>query len=182
MLVDKFTGEILSDLDNQIDFKQSGLWSRLPIPAFQILAKAKNHAAKDVLLCLVSHMGKGTNAVWPSYDTIQAETGRGRGTVSQALKDLAEYGFVRTFTWQVSQTKKRNKYYIQPACYSQSRMNEVARKDLAIVKRCRWCAKGLVPGDFLKSHNGSHHWGCHGAISNDQIGKMLKWQARAILR
>jgi hypothetical protein len=62
--IDRETGEILS-------ITTGGLYAPLPIPAYQILAQAGEHVAKDVLICLVSHMGKAGQSVFPSYGTIQ---------------------------------------------------------------------------------------------------------------
>ena len=58
--------------------KKGGLYSAFPIPAYQVLGKAKEYQAQKVLLCLVSHLGKGSNCVYPSYTTIARSCGMSR--------------------------------------------------------------------------------------------------------
>jgi hypothetical protein len=160
LLVDKFTGEILNIENEELAIRHGGLYAAFPIPAYQILVAAGNHAAKDVLLCLVSHLGKAGKASWPSYTTICREAKKGRKTVSQALKDLNEYEFVRTFSWNEGQKKKRNKYFIQEACYDHSLMNEKALTHLPIIKSCPYCRKRLTHAEFEERNGVFTHWGC----------------------
>jgi hypothetical protein len=171
MLVDKFTGEILEDKEERLVVGHGGMYSAFPIPAYQILIKADLHAAKDVLVCLVSHLGEGTNTAWPSYSTIAKEAKKGRNTVSKALKDLHEYGFVRSYTWHQGPKRKRNKYYIQRACYNHSLMNQKALSHLPIVTRCLFCGKALTKVEFASEGDKFAHWGCSGAIGT-KFGKL----------
>jgi Helix-turn-helix domain len=164
MNIDKFTGEIRDEHGDKLVIGHGGLYSAFPIPAYQVLVKAKLHGAKDVLLCLVSHLGEGTNASWPSYTTITREAQKGRATVSQALKDLDDYGFVKTFRIQVSQKKRRNKYFIQAACYNHSLMNSKALSHLPVLTSCLYCGKGLTKAEFKIEGDKFAHWGCAGAI------------------
>lgn len=174
MLVDKFTGEILDDKEEKLVIGHGGMYSSFPIPAYQILIKADLHAAKDVLLCLVSHLHEGSNAAWPSYTTIAKEAKKGRNTVSKALKDLHEYGFVRSYTWHQGPKKKRNKYYIQRSCYHHSLMNEVALKNLPTLASCPYCHKALTKAEFVIENGNFAHWGCHGAIAPKKFQFALK--------
>ena len=65
---------------------QGGLYSPLPIPAYKLLIAAGEHVAKDVLVCLVSHMGKGNRKVYPSIKLIMREAGRGKTSVIAAIQ------------------------------------------------------------------------------------------------
>jgi hypothetical protein len=54
--INKKTGEVNS-------IQPGGLYAPLPIPAYQVLARMGDHKAKDVLVCLVSHLGSnGTSS------------------------------------------------------------------------------------------------------------------------
>ena len=55
--------------DSPLEIEKTGLYTPFPPHAYRILVKAREHIAKDVLTCLVSHLGHGkTNkAVNPSY-------------------------------------------------------------------------------------------------------------------
>jgi len=174
MLIDKFTGEILSDLDEKLVIAHGGLYSAFPIPAYQVLVRDGNHAAKDVLLCLVSHLHLGSNVAWPSYTTIAKEAKKGRETVSKALKDLNDYGFVRTFTWQVTQKKKRNKYYLDKSCYNHSLMGEKARAGMPKITSCQYCGKGLTEWEFEIRDGVFAHWGCSGGMNLPKARFTLK--------
>ena len=70
--------------------KRGGLYSPFPIPAYQVLGKAKQYQAQKVLLCLVSHLGKGSNCVYPSYTTIAKSCGMSRNSISAGLTVLFE--------------------------------------------------------------------------------------------
>ena len=48
--VNKVTGEMNS-------IQPGGLYAPLPIPAYQILARMKDHQAQRVLISIVSHLG-----------------------------------------------------------------------------------------------------------------------------
>jgi Helix-turn-helix domain len=173
MLVNKFTGEILEDDEDELVIGNGGLWAAFPIPAYQILVTAEKHAAKDVLLCLVSHLGKGKKVSWPSYTTICKEAKKGRETVSQALKDLHEYGFVNTFTWHEGKKKKRNRYYIQEACYHHSLMNDLALTHLPILRSCPYCRKRLTHAEFAVQDGVFTHWGCSSGVKAQKVQFLL---------
>jgi len=162
MKVDMSTGEILDDNDGRLIIGRGGLYTALPIPAYKVLVHAKKHAAKNVLVCLVSFLGYGRNDCWPSYETLIKETGHGRKTVSQALKDLTEFGFIRTYHWRQGK-KNRVKYYVQDACYSSSKMNKTAKAYLPFVRTCQQCGKGMSIGDFKLEKEFIAHWGCSGS-------------------
>ena len=92
-----------------LDFGTGNLYSPLPIPAYQVLAKAKEYNAQRVLMCLVSHMGYNNRCVWPSYPTIMFESGvRNRNTVSRSISTLVEFGFVKHFISKKVRRKELN--------------------------------------------------------------------------
>ena len=150
--INRETGEILS-------ITTGGLYAPLPIPAYQILAQAGKHVAKDVLVCLVSHMGKASAQVWPSYKTIQKESGRSKGAISGAINLLEAYGFIRVIRKQVQQTKRRNFYYILEASFRTDKMNTVARAHLAKIGRCS-CGAVVSQAEIGRGSKALHHYGC----------------------
>lgn len=150
--INRETGEILS-------ITTGGLYAPLPIPAYQILIRAGEHVAKDVLVCLVSHMGKAGQSVFPSYGTIQKESGRSRGAIAGAINLLEEYGFIRVIRKQVQQTKRRNFYYILEAAYKTDKMNAVARAHLAKIGRCS-CGAVVSQAEIGRGSKALHHYGC----------------------
>jgi len=182
MLVDKFTGEILNDEGEELVIGQGGLYAAFPIPAYQILVSAENHAAKDVLLCLISHLGKANKTSYPSYTTICKEAKKGRGAVSQALKDLNDYEFVRTYTWNEGQKKKRNKYYIQKACYDHSLMNDKALTHLPILRSCPYCRKRLTHAEFEVRDSIFTHWGCSSGLKAQKVQFLLNGSRAGSMR
>jgi hypothetical protein len=75
---------------------KGSLYTPFPVPAYQVLGRAKQYNAQKVLLALVSYMGKNNNAVFPSYTTIAKAAGLGRNSISEGLKVLHEYGFIKS--------------------------------------------------------------------------------------
>jgi len=152
----KKTGEI-----NTI--QPGGLYAAFPIPAYQVLARMGEHQAKNLLMCLVSHMGMNNTCVFPSYSTIAAEAGLSRNSIRKNLDILEECGFIKTF--QFKQGKKvRNKYYIQPAAYNSGLMNNFARRYRNVIARCHRCGKFLNRGEFGQGPTFTAHFGCGGSV------------------
>jgi hypothetical protein len=157
---DENTGEIFSE-DNFIGPK--GLYTPLGIPAYNVLWRAKEHAANNMLACLLSHRHKGSNEVWPSLNTIVQKTGHGKKTILKAKEVLVEFGFIKIKkkwngkTWE-------NHYFIQDACFHTAKLNEKARSFLTPVGSCLVCTKALRPGDFKIEDSRMAHWGCSGNI------------------
>jgi hypothetical protein len=143
--------------------KKGGLYSAFPIPAYQVLGKAKEYQAQKVLLCLVSHLGKGSNCVYPSYTTIARSCGMSRNSISAGLTVLFEYGFIKIFRFRDGK-KDRNKYYIQNACWDSSLMNEKALKQRAPIAVCIDCGVLMDRGGFGISPLGKIHYGCGGSV------------------
>lgn len=56
----------------------------------------KSPVAQEILLYLVEHMGKTTNAVVCSYGTLQEITNLSRTTVANAIKTLKKDGWIET--------------------------------------------------------------------------------------
>jgi hypothetical protein len=143
--------------------KKGGLYSAFPIPAYQVLGKAKEYQAQKVLLCLVSHLGKGSNCVYPSYTTIARSCGMSRNSISAGLTVLFEYGFIKIFRFRDGK-KDRSKYYIQNACWDSSLMNEKAQKQRAPIAVCIDCGVLMDRGGFGISPLGKIHYGCGGSV------------------
>jgi hypothetical protein len=143
--------------------KKGGLYSAFPIPAYQVLGKAREYQAQKVLLCLVSHLGKGSNCVYPSYTTIARSCGMSRNSISAGLTVLFEYGFIKIFRFRDGK-KDRSKYYIQNACWDSSLMNEMARKERVPIAVCIDCGVLMDRGGFGISPLGKIHYGCGGSV------------------
>lgn len=155
--VNKETGEILS-------IPRGGLYAPLPIPAYKVLVEANEHIAKEVLMCLVSHLGKGGRESFPSYDTIARETGRSRGSLRPALQVLYDFGFVKVYQFKKGK-RKRNKYYIQDSCYQSKLMNSKALGYLPKVATCLRCRGVLTLGEIGYGIKKTHHYGCGGVTT-----------------
>ena len=160
IVFDENTGEIFSE-DNLIG--PGGLYTPLGIPAYNVLWRAKEHAANNMLACLLSHRHKGSNEVWPSLETIMRKTGHGKDTILKAKETLFEFGFIKIKKIWNGKTYE-NHYFIQDACFHTDKLNEKARAYLIPVGSCLVCTKTLRPGDFKAEGGRMAHWGCSGNI------------------
>ena len=150
--IDKTTGEILN-------IPRGGLYTPLPVPAYKVLVAAKKHIAKDVLLCIVSHLDKGGTKAFPSYTTIARESGHSKGSIKAALDVLYELDFLKVHQQPVG-IRKRNFYFVQEACYDTKKMSKKALQYLPILKVCFYCGKGMRQGEFQTTVDLDAHWGC----------------------
>ena len=152
--IDRTTGEILN-------IPRGGLYTPLPVPAYKVLVAAKTHIAKDVLLCIVSHLDKGGTKAFPSYTTIARESGHSKGSIKPALDVLYELDFLKVHQQPVG-IRKRNFYFVQEACYDHSKMSKKALQYLPVLMVCLTCGKGMHQGEFKKTDDFIVHWGCSG--------------------
>jgi hypothetical protein len=154
--INKSTGEIST-------IQPGGLYAPLPIPAYQVLARMGDHKAKNVLVCLVSHLGQNGTCVFPSYTTIASEAGLSRNTIRKCLDVLEEYGFIKTVYYREGK-KDRNKYYIQRAAYNTGLMNKFSKKYRDVTAGCRRCGNYFDRGSYGESPEGPIHLGCGGSV------------------
>jgi hypothetical protein len=154
--INKKTGEINS-------IQPGGLYAALPIPAYQVLARMGDHKAKDVLICIVSHLGLNGTCSYPSYTTIAAEAGMSRNTIRKSLDVLEEYGFIKTAYFREGK-KDRNKYYIQRAAYDTGLMNKYAKRHRGVTAGCRRCGQFFDRGSYGVGPLGATHFGCGGSV------------------
>ena len=154
--IHKKTGEINS-------IQPGGLYAPLPIPAYQVLARMKEHQAQRVFVCIVSHLGSNGRESFPSYTTIAREAGVGRNAIRPALDILEEYEFIKIFTFRQGK-KDRNKYYIQDAAYNSGLMNKFAKRYRNVSASCRRCGAGMDRGGYGLSPTGPIHFGCGGSV------------------
>jgi hypothetical protein len=162
--------EFEEPLDAPLGIEKTGLYTPLPVLAYRVLIEANEHIAKDVLICLVSHLGLGkTNrSINPSYKTICRETKRSKSSVASGIRVLLEFGFIKKWTGYDGKTKrKRNIYYIQESCYQSNKMKSVAIDYLPVVGRCG-CGAAVKMGEYGIGQNALHHYSC-----GDQV-KLLK--------
>jgi len=150
-------------LENQRSFPKKGLWAALPIPAFQVLARTENWVAQRVLLALVMHMGRDSNCVWPSYTTMQMDTGLGRTSISKGLTVLYEFDFIKIARFRDGK-KSRSKYYLQACCWDTSYMSEAAMRFRYKTAVCIECGELLDNGGYGMGRLGAVHWGCGGMV------------------
>ena len=136
-----------------------GLYSAFPIPAYKILGNAGEHVAKDVLLCLVSHLGLSNKKSFPSISLISRESGRSRSSVVAGIRILEDFGFVKKFQMNTGNKRRRNIYYLQDSCWNNDRMNETAMAFAPQVGRCG-CGARVKLGEIGAGMLGFHHFGC----------------------
>jgi hypothetical protein len=154
--INKLTGEILN-------IPNGGLYSAFPIPAYKVLARAGEHIAKDVLLCLVSHLGKKNRESKPSYTLICKESGRSRESVARGIRTLEEFGFIRKYQYRTG-NKLHNKYYVLDSCYQNKKMNSLALEFMDAIGRCKSCNAHVKYGSVGVGKNAYHHYGCGGEV------------------
>ena len=153
----------VSPLETQRSFPKKGLWAALPIPAFQVLARTENWVAQRVLLALVMHMGKDSNCVWPSYTSMQMDTGLGRTSISKGLTVLYEFDFIKIARFRDGK-KSRSKYYLQDCCWDTRYMSEAAMRFRYKTAVCIECGELLDNGGYGMGRLGAVHWGCGGMV------------------
>lgn len=147
------------EINDDLRITRGGLYSAFPIPAYKILIAANKHVAKDVLLCLISHLGEHKRKAFPSITLIQKEAGRGRSGVIAGIRTLEEFGFVKKYQFNQPGKRKRNIYYLQDACWNNDRMNREALAYSSIVGRCG-CGVIVRNGEIGLGATAFHHWGC----------------------
>jgi hypothetical protein len=146
-------------VNQELVITRGGLYAPLPIPAYKLLIAAGEHVAKDVLVCLVSHMGKGNRKVYPSVKLIMRESGRGKTAVIAAIRTLEEFGFIKKFQYWEAGSRRRSIYYLQEACWNNDRMNREAIAFAPIIGRCR-CGSEVRLGEMGVGMFTYHHYGC----------------------
>lgn len=149
--------------NNQFHLPKGSMYAPLPIPAFQVLAKASEYQAQKVLLAFVLHMGKNNNCVWPSYTKIASTVGMSRNSISKGIKVLKEYEFINVAYYREGKNSRR-KYYLQQSCWDSSRMSDLAKSQRPKIARCLACLKYLGGGDYLTVNGTQIHWGCGGFV------------------
>ena len=122
----KRKGKQMHNQNGDFHLPKGSLYTPFPVPAYQVLGKAREYQAQKVLLALVSYMGKNNNAVFPSYTTICKAAGMGRNSIRPALDVLHDYGFVKSVKYPAG-IQARSKYFIQFSCWDTGRMNEKAK-------------------------------------------------------
>jgi hypothetical protein len=140
---------------------RGGLYAPLPIPAYNVLGRAGEYQAQKVLVSLVSHMGKGSNCVYPSYTTIAKNCGMGRTAISKGLSILCEYGFIKIARFRDGK-KSRSKYFIQNCCWNSSLMKDVPLEHKRFKYVCLACGELTDRSGVALSDLGPIHYGCGG--------------------
>ena len=166
--------------EKSINFRSGNLYSPFPIPAYQVLARAKEYNAQRVLMCFISHMGFNNRCVWPSYNTIKAESGvRNSNTVSRSITTLVEFGFIKTFHFREGKND-RVRYFIQGSVWNPAFMNSIARSYRKAVARCFACHLYLERGDYGFSGDAKVHYGCGGfvmsVVEREMPRKQIPWR------
>jgi len=167
--------------ESPLRIEKTGYYTPFPVLAYRVLIAAKEHVAKDVLTCLISHLGNGTisKSVHPSYATICKETARSRSSVARGIRVLKEFGFINVWTYRDATTKrKKNTYFIQEGCYQSNKMKKVAIDYLPVVGRCG-CGAPVRMGEYGVGQNALHHYSC-GAVVEILPSVLEKRQKRFI--
>ena len=97
-------------------FIPNGLW--VPVPALTIKFLSKNHRPADrVLYALCLHLGKGLEAVFPSYPTVARYSCVGEKQLRAQYDKLVELGFISIEKKRVGKRFK-NFYTILPKAWT----------------------------------------------------------------
>ena len=114
------------------------LYAKIPIPACRALTNAGRVKASQVLFALSLHSSGEHPNVFPSRATIKKYSGVGKDSISEALKVLVKFGFIKISKVKVGRTY-RNEYEILRACFHWDELNEVASRYKVPKGHCSRC-------------------------------------------
>ena len=123
------------------------LYAKIPIPACRALTNAGQVKASQVIFALSLH-SSGTNPiVFPKRETIVKYSGVGKDSISEALKVLVKFGFIKISYIKVGRTY-RNQYEILRACFHWDELNEVASRYKVPKGHCTRCNHWIYRGGW----------------------------------
>lgn len=114
------------------------LYAIIPIPACRALTYAGQIKASQVLFALSLHSSGANPIVFPSRATIKKYSGVGKDSISEALKVLQKFGFIKISYIKVGRTY-RNEYEILRSGFHWDEMNEVASRYKVPKGHCTRC-------------------------------------------
>ncbi len=114
------------------------LYAKIPIPACRALTYAGQVKASQVLFALSLHSSGSNPMVFPSRHTIVKYSGVGKDSISEALKVLVKFGFIKVSYIKVGRTS-RKQYEILRACFHWDELNEVASRYKVPKGHCTRC-------------------------------------------
>ena len=114
------------------------LYAKIPIPACRALTYAGQVKASQVLFALSLHSSGANPKVFPNRKTIVKYSGVGKDSISEALKVLVKFGFIKISYVKVGRTH-RNEYEILRACFHWDELNEIASRYKVPKGHCTRC-------------------------------------------
>lgn len=160
---------------------EGSLWAALPIPACRALTYAGQTRARNVLFALVLHSNDRSPRVFPSRETIVKYSGVGKNSISEAVKVLESFGFIKVFKIKQGRTY-RNEYEILRSAWHWNEFNEIAARYKVPKGLCMGC-RYWVYGDEWYVHraivglaeiNVRTHKNCGGRIRNLTKAQILE--------
>ena len=118
------------------------LYAKIPIPACRALTYAGQVKASQVLFALSLHSSGANPIVFPKRATIVKYSGVGKDSISEALKVLVKFGFIKISYVKVGRTH-RNEYEILRACFHWDELNEVASRYKVPKGHCTRCNRWI---------------------------------------
>lgn len=137
------------------------LWAALPIPACRVLTYGGHVKAALVLYSLVLHSNDSGPTVFPSRKTISKFSGVGKNSITNTLKTLQYFGFIKIQKIKTGKTF-RNEYEILRSSWHWDEFNENASRFKNPKGHCIKCNHWIYEESWEK------RWGTDG-LANVQI-------------
>jgi len=114
------------------------LWVAMPVPACRALTNAGQVKASLVLFALMIHSSNQNSSVFPSREVIKKFSGVGKDSITQSIKVLEKFGFIKVGKIKNGRTH-RNNYEILRACWHWTEFNKYASRYKMPKGHCTKC-------------------------------------------
>ena len=149
------------------------LWAAIPIPACRVLTYGGHVKAALVLYALVLHSNDRGPTVFPSRATIKKFSGVGKNSITECIKILEYFGFVKIQKIKTGRTY-RNEYEILRASWHWDEFNEFASRFKNPKGHCIKCNQWIYEDSWYKdrAYDGLAviqirvHKGCGGCVKD----------------
>lgn len=156
------------------------LWVSDPIPAHRALTNAGQVKASLVLFALMLHSNDRSPIVFPSREVIQKFSGVGKDSITESIKVLQRFGFVKVSKIKTGRTY-RNEYEILRACWHWNEFNRYASRYKMPKGHCTRCNSWVYANAWLIEGRGERlasirirvHKNCGGRIKDLTKKQML---------